>query len=132
VSTWDVPERAAVLGVVATAVAEAGAAPPGHLPAGPPFFAYSTDSALRGLIRAAGLNQVELQTVAFTHRVTSAAALWDGVLGGTVRTAALVAGQPPDVRQRIRTAFDRIAAGYTTDDGHLKLPVSVKIVSGRR
>lgn len=131
VSTWDVPERAAVLGVVVAAVAEAGAVPPRHLPPGPPFFTYSDDAALGGLLRDAGLVEVEIECLSFTHRVASAGELWDGVLGGTVRTSALVEGQPPHVRRRIRAAFDRLAAGYTAGGGGLVLPVSMKIASGR-
>lgn len=130
VSTWDAAERAAVLGVVVAAVAEAGAAPPRHLPPGPPFFAYSDDAALAGLLRGPGLREVEIERLSFTHHVESADELWDGVLGGTVRTSALVEGQPPEVRRRIRAAFDRLAAGYTAGTG-LVLPVSVKIASGR-
>lgn len=131
VSTWDAPERAAVLGVVVAAVAEAGASPPAHLPAGPPFFGYSGDEALAGLLHDAGLADIDVQQLSFTHRVASADALWDGVLGGTVRTSVLVASQPPQVQARIRTVFDRLAAGYATGE-HLDLPVSVKIASGRR
>jgi SAM-dependent methyltransferase len=131
VSTWDVPERAAVLGIVVAAVAEAGVAPPAHLPAGPPFFAYSTDEALVGLLRGAGLHEVRARRLSFTHRVASPDELWNGVLDGTVRTAALVGGQPPHVRRRIRAAFDRLAANYAAGAG-LELPVSVQIASGRK
>jgi SAM-dependent methyltransferase len=130
VSTWDVPERVAVLGIVVAAVAEAGAVPPGHLPPGPTFFAYSEDGALAGLLRATGLAEVSIEHVSSTHRVTSADELWDGVLGGTLRTSALVEGQPPNVRRRIRAAFDRLAARYAAGSG-LELPVSVTIAVGR-
>lgn len=131
VSTWDVPERAAVLGIVVAAVAEAGAAPPAHLPAGPPFFAHSADDALIGLLRGAGLREVGVRRLSFTHRVASPDELWDGVLDGTVRTSALVNSQSPDMRRRVRAAFDRLAAEHADGDG-LELPVSVKIASGRR
>ncbi|MGH3983211.1 MAG: nitronate monooxygenase, partial [Pseudonocardiaceae bacterium] len=131
VSIWEVPERAAVLGIVVAAVAEAGATPPAHLPPGAPFFAYSSDDALTGLLHDAGLDEIEVLRLSFTHRVASADELWDGVLGGTVRTSALVAGQPAQTQRRIRVAFDRLAAGYAVDGG-LELPVSVKIASGNR
>jgi SAM-dependent methyltransferase len=131
VSTWDVPERAALLGIVVAAVAEAGVAPPAHLPAGPPFFAYSTDLALVGLLRGAGLREVGVRRLSFTHRVGSPDELWNGILDGTVRTSALVDSQPPQVQRRIRAAFDRLAAEYAAGAG-LELPVSVKVASGRR
>lgn len=130
-STWDIPERVAVLGAVVAAVAEAGAQPPADLPPGPPFFRFSDDAALTGLLRGAGLTDVEVLTHAFTHRVASTDDLWDGVVGGTVRTAALVTSQTESVRQRIRAAFDGITSRYQTADG-LELPVSVKLASGHR
>lgn len=130
-STWDIPQRAAILGIVVAAVADAGGTPPAHLPPGPPFFAYSDDDALLGLLRGIGLGDVEVRRLSFTHRVASADELWDGVVDGTVRTAALVNSQPTDVRRRIRATFDRLAAEYVVGDG-LHLPVSVKIASGRR
>ena len=131
VSTWDLPERAAVLGIVVAAVAEAGAAPPAHLPAGPPFFAYSADEALVGLLHGAGLREVEARQLSLIHPVASPDELWHGVMHGTVRTAALVDSQRPRVRQRIRAAFDRLAGQYAAGAG-LELPVSVKIAFGRR
>ncbi|MGH3952018.1 MAG: hypothetical protein ACRDSE_23370 [Pseudonocardiaceae bacterium] len=69
--------------------------------------------------------------MAYTHRVASVDEWWNGVLGGTVRTSALVASQPAEMQQRTRTAFDRLAAVYAASGG-LELPVSVKIASGRR
>ena len=74
-STWEVPERVPILGAVVAAVAEVGAAPPADLPPAPPFFRYSDDSALAGLLRDADLTDVEVSTHTFTHHVTSADAL---------------------------------------------------------
>jgi SAM-dependent methyltransferase len=130
-STWDAPERAAILGVVVAAVAEAGAEPTEELPAGPPFFAYSVDDALTGLLQAAGLRHVQVTRMHFAHRVASADELWDGVLEGTVRTAALVRSQPPHVRRRIRSAFDRLVTRYADGDG-TALPVSVMMAAARK
>jgi SAM-dependent methyltransferase len=131
VSTWDLPERVAVLGLVVTAVAEVGNATPSHLPAGPPFFAYSTDAALVGLLRGADLHEVGVRRLSFTHRVASPDELWKGILDGTVRTSALINSQPPHVRRHIRAAFDRLASEYAVGAG-LELPVSVMVASGRR
>jgi hypothetical protein len=70
-------------------------------------------------------------TIAYTHTVASAAALWDGFVGGTVRVAALVAGQPEETQRRIRAAFDRRAEEYRVPGG-LELPVSVKLGAARK
>ena len=71
-----------------------------------------------------------VRTVTFTHPIPSADELWDGLLAGSVRTAALIVGRPDQDRQRIRSAFDRLVAPYRRGDA-LELPVSVKLAAGR-
>jgi SAM-dependent methyltransferase len=83
------------------------------------------------LLRGAGFQDVEVRTEAFTHVEASRDSLWDGLLRGTVRMSALVLGQPEATRTRIRAAFDGLAGAYETG-GHLALPVSVKLASGRK
>jgi SAM-dependent methyltransferase len=130
-STWDVPERARLLGVLVDAAAEVGAQLPADIPPGPPFFRFSEEAEFVRLLDEAGLSDVAVRTVAFTHRVASGDELWDGLMGGTVRIRALVLAQPQDVQARIRAAFDRLVRPYATNGG-LELPVSVKLASGRR
>lgn len=129
-STWDRPERVPLLGLLVDAVAQVGGRPPPGLPAGPPFFRFSDEHSLARLLEGAGLADVAVTTHAFVHRVASADALWEGVLSGSVRTAALVAGQPHTLRKAMRAAFDRLAAPYGVRGG-LHLPVSVLIARGR-
>jgi SAM-dependent methyltransferase len=131
VSVWDRPGRSRLVGLFGEAVAEAGASPPPDLPDGPPFFRFADDAELGRLLHRPGLTRIETRTVGFTHRLPSAGALWDGVVGGTVRTAAVVAGQPPDVRERVRAAFDRLVEPYLTEDG-LDVPVSVRITAATK
>jgi ubiquinone/menaquinone biosynthesis C-methylase UbiE len=130
-STWDDPERARLLGVLVDAVAEAGARPPPHIPAGPAFSRFADDGEFARLLSDAGLADVGVETLSFTHHVADGGELWDGLSGGTVRMRALVQAQPDDVLARIRAAFDRLVRPYAADDG-LELPVSVKIASGRK
>lgn len=89
VSIWDVPERAAVLGIVVAAVAEAGAIPPVHLP---PVFGYSADEALIGLLSGAGLDQVEVQSGVHPPRRLGRRAVGRGAGGDR---AHLCAGREP-------------------------------------
>ena len=131
-TVWDLPDRARFLGVFVDAVAEAGAGTPEDIPVGPPIFRFSDDDEFARLLHGAGLEDVEVQTVAFTHAEPSTDALWDGLMGGTVRTSALVVRQPPSVQERIRSAFDRIVQEYETGGGGLELPVSVKLACGRK
>ena len=130
-STWDVPERARLLGVLVDAAAEVGAQPPPDLPPGLPFFRFSEESEFARLLGDAGYSDVAIRTVSFTHRQASGDALWEGLMGGTVRMSALVLAQPDEVQVRIRAAFDRLVRPYAANGG-LKLPVSVKLASGRK
>jgi SAM-dependent methyltransferase len=130
-TVWDTPERVRVTGVLVDAVAEVGATPPEDLPVGPDFFRFSVDDEFDALLREAGLEERQVETIAFTHRVSSAGELWDGLTGATVRMSALVMAQPEETRQQIREAFDRRMEDYRTADGY-ELPVSVKLASGRK
>jgi ubiquinone/menaquinone biosynthesis C-methylase UbiE len=130
-TAWDVPEQARFLGVFLDAVAAAGASPPGDLPQGPDFFRFSRDEEFVALLRGAELENIEVETIAFTLPISSADQLWEGLLAGTVRTSALILRQTHETQRRIRAAFDRIVGEYRTDDG-VELPVSVKLAVGRK
>jgi SAM-dependent methyltransferase len=130
-TAWDLPDRARFLGVFLDAVAAAGATPPADIPQGPDFFRFSHQDEFAGLLRGAALEHVEVQTLAFTHSVVSASQLWDGLLGGTVRTSALILRQPSETRDRIRAEFERLVSTYQDGD-RLELPVSVKLATGQK
>jgi hypothetical protein len=131
-STWDNPERARFIGVFVDAVAATGAQAPPSIPDGPAFFQFADQERFADLLSGAGLIDVTVRTVAFTHRFTSADDLWDGILGATVRMRDLVLGQPAEVQSRIRARYDELVAGYVAADGRLEMPVSVKVASGRK
>jgi SAM-dependent methyltransferase len=130
-TVWDVPARARLFGVFIDAVAEAGATPPEDIPLGPDFFRFSVDREFDALLGDSGLEDREVRTIDFTHRVATAGELWDGLLGGTVRTRALILRQPDDVQRRIRAAFERRAEEHRSEDA-LELPVAVKLAAGRK
>ena len=131
-STWDVPERMRLLGVFLEAAHEAAAEPLTHIPVGPPFFRFAEEPEFTGLLESAGLSDVEVGTIAFTHRLSSADELWKLLRDGTVRTRALLLGQPEQTLARIRASFDRLVREYTAGDGGVELPVSVKVAAGRK
>jgi SAM-dependent methyltransferase len=130
-TTWDLPGRARFLGIFLDATAAAGATQSADIPAGPDFFRFSHEEEFASLLRGAGLENIEMQTLAFAYPVASAGQLWDGMLGGTVRTSALILRQPTDTRKRIRAEFDRLVNTCQTEDA-LALPVSVKLAAGRK
>lgn len=127
-STWDVPERARLLGVLVDAAAEVEAQLPADIPAGPPFFRFSDDAEFSRLLGGAGLTDVDVQTVTFVHHQASGDELWNGLMDGTVRIRALVRAQPEEIQEQIRAAFDRLVHLYATDRG-VEVPVSVKVGS---
>jgi len=130
-TAWDQPERARFLGLFLEAAAEAGATPPPGLPMGPDFFRFSDDEEFEALLAGAGLEQREVRTFTFTHRMSTPEALWDGLLAGTVRMSSLIFGQSEDVQRRARAAYDERVREFQTPEG-LELPVSVKLASGRK
>jgi SAM-dependent methyltransferase len=130
-STWDSPDRCRLAGVFADAVSEVAAPPPAEIPPGPPFFRFASDSEFTNLLAGAGFADIRVRAVSFTHLVPSADALWDGLLGGTVRTRASILGQPPETQRHIRAAFDQLVAEYHGEGG-LHMPVSVKVASARK
>lgn len=130
VTSWDRPERAVVFGVVPEALAACGVAPPPDLPVAPPFFRFADEDELSALLTGAGLAEVSVATLAFTHRIADAAELWDTIVRGTVRTAALVAGLPAPVRDRVRHAFAGILERFRGDGG-IDVPVAVRLATGR-
>jgi SAM-dependent methyltransferase len=128
-TVWDDPSRMRLIGLVDDALAEAGADPSLGLPEGPPAFAFARPADFAALLERAGFTGVEVRTVAFDHRVAGGEELWEGLLGGTVRTTRQVRAQPPAVRERVREALIRLAEAYRTADG-LAIPVSAMLASG--
>jgi ubiquinone/menaquinone biosynthesis C-methylase UbiE len=131
-SVWDVPERSRFNGLVRDAVARAAEPVPGGPPAGPDPFRFADDVQLRALLEDAGLEDVAVETVAVCHRVEGdAMELWDGLLAGSVRSAAAVEELSPAARVRARAAFAELVQPHRVAGGH-ELPAVAKVGSGRR
>ena len=99
-------------------------------PPGPDPYRFADDDQFRELLLGAGLEDVEVRSVSLTHRVLDPEELWQGMLGGSVRTAGLVMRQPPRIRRKIRAAVERLAEQYRADGG-FDIPADAKIASGR-
>jgi SAM-dependent methyltransferase len=131
-TVWDQPGRMRLLGVLAEAVqATEGVLDPGLPSGGPDPFRFAGDAALAALLSRAGLAEAEVRSIAFELEVADTDELWEGLLAGSVRTAALIERQPEPVRRRIRAALEKAVAPYRSETG-IALPVSAKLASGRR
>jgi SAM-dependent methyltransferase len=129
---WDVPERTLFIGPVRDAILRAGEARSAEPPAGPDPFRFADDAQLRALLDNAGLEDVAVDTVAVRHRVEGdAMALWDGLLAGSVRSAAAVDALSSAAAERARAAFAELAEPYRVAGGH-ELPAVAKVGSGCR
>jgi SAM-dependent methyltransferase len=132
-STWDLPERTLMFGLILDAIADAGAVPPADLPAGPPVFRFADDGEFTRLLTGVGFEGAEVRTIAFQQSFPDSDTVWEGMLGATVRTGPLVTSQSREVQRKIRAAFDaRISEYRPNSGGMVELPVSVKIASARK
>ena len=125
-TTWDEPSRCRLAGVLVDAVARVDPPPLQGLPPGPGFFQFANTDAFTQLLAEAGLTDVQVHTVSFEYEVPDSAALWEGLLDGTVRSRELVRRQPRKVQDQIRVVFEELAAHHAADD-RLLIPVSVKV-----
>jgi SAM-dependent methyltransferase len=127
-STWDRPERNRFLGILVDALRACGVV---RLETGPDPYRFADDDELRALLHSAGLVDVRVRPLSLSHVVSDAEELWQGLLGGSVRTAGLVLEQPPAARGRIRAAVERLAEEHRAG-GELEIPVRAKLAHGRR
>jgi SAM-dependent methyltransferase len=130
-TVWDLPERARLQGVILEAVHEVGAELPPDVPPGPPLFRFADKSDVTGLLRGAGLVEVEVSRVAYDVTVADFDEFWNGMVENGVRLRAIVHGQPEDVARRIREDVQRRLEDYRVGDG-LAIPVSATLASGRK
>jgi SAM-dependent methyltransferase len=128
-SCWDTDRRNRAQGVFRDALASAKASRPAAVPARSPFTPYATEDGLAALLRHAGLGNVRVDHVTWTHRVDPDQ-WWRDVLSGTVLTSAMIGGQPADTFRRVRTAYDGIVSQYLAADRFLRLPAAALVAVG--
>ena len=130
-TAWADPSEHRLAGVFLDAMAQARARPPSDLPQGPDFFRFSDAEEFAAALRQQGLASPAVTAITFVHRFASADELWNGMLSATVRMSAPILRQPEDVRQRIRSAFDRLTVDYRRGEV-LELPIAVKLATARK
>ena len=117
---WGPEAEVAILGLPAEAAKDL----PANVPPGPDALRFTDAHELARLIDG---TVTELRT---TLPVASLDELWDGVRGGTVRTAARLAAATPERLAAARERLAALAEPYRTPDGY-ELPVTIRIAVSR-
>lgn len=119
-TVWCGPERAELSAIAQRAMAEhADMNVP--MPPAPPRDLFSSAERAREALERVGFVDVTDAEVPLTFRADSAEAVWEWFDQGTVRTAALLHRQTPEVQARVREAILAGAARYAVD-GKLTIP----------
>jgi SAM-dependent methyltransferase len=129
-TVWAPPEEAVGFGIVLKAVERHGDLQV-PLPEGPPFFRFSDADACLAALRDAGLVEGRVARVPQRWRLECPEALFDVMLHGTVRTAALLRGQRPEALERIQDAVTTGAAA-SARGGRIELPMPAVLASARK
>jgi ubiquinone/menaquinone biosynthesis C-methylase UbiE len=100
-TVWAKPEEARGFGIVLDAIQKHGNmhAP---IPSGPPFFRFSEEAECKRVLVEAGFAAPQFRKIPQTWRLESPQDLWEFMLGGTVRTGALLRAQTPQALAAIR------------------------------
>lgn len=100
-TVWDTPDKAIGFGIVIAAIQKYGDLNV-PIPPGPPFFRFSDPEESKRALTAAGFTNAAVTHVPQTWRLASPDALFDVMYNGSVRNAALLRAQKPDVLEAIR------------------------------
>jgi SAM-dependent methyltransferase len=101
------------------------------LPPGPPFFRYSDADTAKQALRDAGLVDARVAIVPQTWRFARPEELFEAMLRGTVRTAALLHAQTPQALEAIREAVKTTAAEFAMNGG-IELPMPSVLITAAK
>ncbi len=108
-------------------VADAGAVAPAGVRLPPDLDFPRTVDGLADLVTGAGLTVVEARLLAWTH-VCDPGMVWAGASAGIGGQGATLLAQPPEVRERMRVAYERHVADLVVD-GRLHLATTAVLVT---
>jgi len=101
------------------------------LPEGPAFFRFSDPAETARTLAGIGFSDIEVRELPIAWRPPSADAVFDALLRGGVRTAAVLRGQTPEALAAIRDAIHRGLEAYGRDEG-LNIPMPAVLASATR
>jgi SAM-dependent methyltransferase len=130
-TVWDGPPRSRLITLLSEASGAAGVTPAGEVPPGPDPFRLADDGDFVALLSGAGLDEAAVATLEFVHEGHDVEELWDGLMGGSVRSSALVEAQDASTKARIRERFELLVEDLRSE-GRYRIPVAVKLGSARK
>jgi SAM-dependent methyltransferase len=125
-TVWDIADRAIGFGIVLSAIQRHGDLNV-PIPPGPPFFRFSDPEESRRVLSTAGFVNVAVAQVPQIWRLPSPEALFDVMYNGSVRNAALLRAQKPDVLETIRREILQAVAQHGNE-----LPMPAILSSGEK
>jgi len=129
-TVYDIPERAVGFGAVYKAVQEFGSMDIG-LPQGPNFFLFSDPVVSQKRLTAAGFESVQITSQQQTWSLASPENAIEAVLHGSVRAAATLSRQSPEVLSSIRQAISDSISTYKQGKRY-DVPMPVIIASAMK
>jgi SAM-dependent methyltransferase len=125
-TVWDTPDHAVGFGIVLGAIQKYGDLNV-PIPPGPPFFRFSDVEESKRVLAAVGFTDLAVIRVPQVWRLPSAETLFEVMYNGSVRNAALLRAQKPDVLEKIRA---EIRVGVEKAANQLAMPAV--LASGRK
>ena len=101
------------------------------LPPGPPFFRFGDPAEARRALEQVGFDGAQARVLPLAWRMESTAALFEWMMGGTVRTGALLRAQTPAALEAIRQAVGASAARFLKGHG-VEIPMPAVLSSATK
>jgi SAM-dependent methyltransferase len=127
-ASWAEPAKCLALAMVYDAIRAHGSLDVG-LPAGPNFFAYGDTAYAGELLGAAGFVDVSAKDVPLVWRVSMPDAIFDTIVSGTVRAAAVLERQTPRARAEIKEYLHSRISPFQHNGGY-EVPAPALVVAG--
>lgn len=125
------PEKAPIGAIVQRAIAEFCNLDL-DLPPAPPRELYSNESVARATLERAGFAEVACEEIPLRFAAQNIEGIWDWHINGTVRTAAVLQRQTPDVLRRVKEAILERAAPFVLADGSVSAPHNAVMYAARK
>jgi SAM-dependent methyltransferase len=129
-SAWASPQECVGFGIIYGAVQALGRMDVG-LPPGPNFFLFSDPAQCDRSLNEAGFWSPTVTKVPQVWRLASPDLLFEAIMTGTVRAAALLRAQRPQALQAIREDVVKSAGAYLRD-GSVELSMPAVVAAGER